>query len=97
MLRPKPVPARPSLEWLRKTAKDRAAELRRVEPATKLSQAQLETAREFGFASWRAMKAHVDRLTRRRIFAEDGAPVHLPRPDLIEGWPEFTPRRRSRS
>ena len=94
MLRPKPIPARPSLEWLRKTAKDRVAELRAAQPATRLSQAQLEIAREHGFASWRAMKAHVDRLTRRRIFAEDGAPVHLPRPSLIEGWPDFTRKRR---
>src|ERR1700722_3393090 len=91
MLRPKPIPARPSLEWLRKTAKDRAVQLRAVEPATKLSQAQLEIAREHGFASWRGMKAHVERLTERRIFADDGAPVHLPRPSLIEAWPEFTP------
>jgi uncharacterized protein YbbK (DUF523 family) len=91
MLRPKPIPARPSLEWLRKTAKDRADERRVTEPATKLSQAQLEIAREHGFASWRAMKAHVDRLTQRRTFAEDGAPVHLPRPGLIESWPDFTP------
>ena len=91
MLRPKPIPARPSLEWLRKTAKDRVAALRNTEPQTKLSQAQLEIAREFGFASWRAMKARIDRLAQRRTFAEDGAPPHLPRPSLIEGWPDFTP------
>ena len=48
MLRPKPIPARPSLEWLRKTAKDRVAELRAAQPATTLTQAQLEIARELG-------------------------------------------------
>ena len=51
----------------------------------------MQVAREFDFPSWRAMKAHVDRLTRRRIFAEDGAPVHLPRQSLIDSWPDFTP------
>ena len=91
MNKPKPIPARPSLEWLRKTAKDRLAELRATDLACKLAQAQLQIAGEFGFASWRAMKAHVDRLAQRRIFAEDGAPAHLPRAGLIESWPEFTP------
>src|ERR1700733_7423292 len=91
MDRPKPIPARPSLEWLRKAAKDRLTELRRDAPQTRLHQAQRETAREFGFASWRAMKAHVDRLSARRVFAADGAPVHLPRLDLIDSWPVFTP------
>jgi len=91
MLRPKPIPARPSLEWLRKTAKDRLAELRRSTPEAKLHQAQRELAQEFGFASWRALKARVDRLAGRRVFAEDGAPVHLPRAELIASWPDFTP------
>jgi uncharacterized protein YbbK (DUF523 family) len=91
MDRPKPIPARPSLEWLRKAAKDRLTELRRDAPQTRLHQAQRETAGEFGFASWRAMKAHVDRLSARRVFAADGAPVHLPRLDLIDSWPVFTP------
>jgi uncharacterized protein YbbK (DUF523 family) len=50
-------------------------------------------AAEFGFPSWRAMKARIDHLSGRRIFAEDGAPAHLPRMDLIESWPAFTPER----
>ena len=91
MDRPRPIPARPSLEWLRKTAKERLAELRAADPAARLAQAQLQIAREFDFPSWRAMKAQVDRLSGRRLLAEDGAPPHLPRQALIDAWPEFTP------
>ncbi|HWD26921.1 MAG TPA: DUF523 domain-containing protein [Rhizomicrobium sp.] len=91
MTRPKPIPARPSLEWLRKTAKDRLAAMRAAAPAARLHSAQRAVAQAFGFASWRAMKTHVDRLIARRIFAADGAPVHLPRAAQIAAWPAFTP------
>jgi len=57
---PKTLPARPDLDWLRKAAKERLAELRRQDPSAKLHQAQLDIARDYGFASWRALKAHVD-------------------------------------
>lgn len=56
------LPARPSLEWLHKTAKDRLAEMREADPRAKLAQAQLAVAREHGFPSWRKLKAHVERL-----------------------------------
>jgi ankyrin repeat protein len=56
------LPARPNLDWLRKTAKQRLRELRTRNPDTKLADAQLAVAREFGFRSWRALKAEVDRL-----------------------------------
>src|SRR5262249_53286944 len=36
-------------------------ELRRTDPATTLASAQLAIAREHGFASWRALKAEIDR------------------------------------
>ena len=55
------LPARPNLDWLRKTAKQQLQELRKIDPGAKLSGAQLALAREFGFRSWRAMKAEVDR------------------------------------
>jgi len=57
------LPDAPNLEWLRKQAKRRLAELRKSRPDAKLSDAQLELARNYGFASWRALKAHVDSLT----------------------------------
>jgi ankyrin repeat protein len=49
--------ALPSLEWLRKRAKSRLADLRRTDRAAKLSAAQLAVAREHGFPSWRALHA----------------------------------------
>jgi uncharacterized protein YbbK (DUF523 family) len=91
MDRPRPIPARPSLEWLRKTAKARLYEMRAQEPGASLHQAQRALAGEFGFPSWRALKARVDQLNAREIFASDGAPAHLPRLDLIASWPSFTP------
>ena len=54
------LPARPSLEWLRKTAKERLSRLRATEPGAKLAGAQLAVAREYGFPSWRKLKAHVE-------------------------------------
>jgi predicted enzyme related to lactoylglutathione lyase len=54
------LPSRPDLEWLKKTAKQRLAELRGHDAGAKLHQAQHAVAEEYGFKSWRALKAHVD-------------------------------------
>lgn len=56
----KTLPERPDLDWLKKSAKSHLAELRRSDPQAKLHQAQLAIARDYGFSSWRALKAHVD-------------------------------------
>ncbi|HEX3765350.1 MAG TPA: ankyrin repeat domain-containing protein [Kofleriaceae bacterium] len=55
------LPERPSLDYLKRRAKQWLAELRAVDPAAKLAAAQLAIARDHGFASWRALKAEVDR------------------------------------
>src|SRR5262249_34466342 len=55
------LPARPNLDWLRKTAKQQLQELRKSKPGAKLAGAQHALAREYGFRSWRALKAEVDR------------------------------------
>ena len=55
------LPERPSLEYLRKLAKDRLRQLRTKNPKAQLSDAQLAVARDHGFPSWRALKAEVDR------------------------------------
>jgi ankyrin repeat protein len=55
------LPARPSLDWLRKTAKQQLHELRKDKPGAKLASAQLALARQYGFRSWRALKAEIDR------------------------------------
>src|SRR6185295_2312672 len=55
------LPDRASLEYLKKLAKERLAALRTADPAVKLADAQLAIARQYGFASWRALKAEIDR------------------------------------
>jgi ankyrin repeat protein len=57
----KKLPERASLEYLKKLAKERLNQLRRSNPQAKLSMAQLAVAREYGFASWRALKSEIDR------------------------------------
>ena len=56
------LPARPNLDWLRKTAKQALRDLRVQQPEARLADAQLAVARNYGFSSWRALKAHVDEL-----------------------------------
>lgn len=54
------LPGRVSLEYLKKLAKDRLRDLRHANPHTQLASALLSVAREYGFASWRALKAEVE-------------------------------------
>jgi ankyrin repeat protein len=60
---PSSLPDAPSLDWLRKQAKRRLDALRESNPSAKLTDAQFELAKEYGFSSWRALKAHIDSLT----------------------------------
>ena len=57
---PTRLPARPSLEQLRKRAKERLETLRATDPAASLSDAQLALAREYGFDSWPKLVHHVE-------------------------------------
>src|SRR4051812_50116772 len=71
---PQALPANPDLDWLKKAAKKRLVELRARAPDARLHQAQLAVARDHGFASWRALKAHIDDINgvasgRARVFA----------------------------
>jgi len=81
------LPARPSLEWLRKTAK----QLRAQHPELALAEAQLQLARRYGFASWRKLVAFVgavdsdgERL-REAVRAGDVATVAA----ILEATPEL--------
>jgi len=56
------LPAHPNLDWYKKSAKKRLAELRAGNPGAKLVDAQLAIARENGFASWRRLKDRIDQL-----------------------------------
>lgn len=58
-----PLPAAPSLEQLRKQAKDLVREHRGDAEPLRLSAAQLALAREYGFPSWPRLKAYVERVT----------------------------------
>jgi ankyrin repeat protein len=57
------LPDAPSLDWLRKQAKRRLAQLRAANPAAQLADAQFDLAKQYGFSSWRTLKAHIDSLT----------------------------------
>jgi hypothetical protein len=57
---PNRLPARPSLEQLRKRAKERLEILRADDPSATLSDAQLALAREYGFDSWPKLVHHVE-------------------------------------
>jgi|GEM_PF-1283248 len=56
-----PLPERPSLEYLKKLAKERLQKVRRSDPQAKLAGAQLAVARDHGFSSWRALKAEIEK------------------------------------
>jgi hypothetical protein len=62
------LPARPNLEFLKKQAKELLRELQQSKPDTRLSDAQHVLAREYGFASWPALHARVERI----VSAPDG-------------------------
>jgi ankyrin repeat protein len=64
----RPLPLRANLEWLKKRSKQRLSSLRARDPNAKLSEAQLTIAREYGFPSWRKLKAHVE-LVREKLDA----------------------------
>jgi ankyrin repeat protein len=61
----RPLPLRANLEWLKKLSKERLDALRATNPAARLSEAQLEVAREFGFPSWRKLKVHIEELREK--------------------------------
>jgi len=65
------LPSRPNLDWLRKTARQRLKERLAKAPAAKLAEVQFDLAREYGFSSWRAMKAHIE-AQQRAASSSDG-------------------------
>jgi hypothetical protein len=54
------LPDRPNLEFLKKEAKALLDSLRQTDPAAQLADAQHALARDYGFASWPKLKAHVE-------------------------------------
>lgn len=97
------LPDRPDLDQLRRQAREllRAAaddvphaidRLRAVSPRVTLSAAQLALAREYGFQSWTALKAEVDRRRPLAAAAADrwsfGGPLPC-RPRLACCFPRY--------
>ena len=56
------LPPRPNLDHLKRQAKDRLRELQATSPDAQLADAQHALARDYGFASWPKLKAHVEAL-----------------------------------
>ncbi|SFE10156.1 DUF3471 domain-containing protein [Methylobacterium sp. 13MFTsu3.1M2] len=57
------LPNRPNLEHLRNEAKAHLKTLRASVPTAKLAAAQRDVARDYGFASWRRLRAEVEKRT----------------------------------
>ena len=60
---PRRLPERPSLEQLRKQAKERLDTLRADDPTMKLASAQHAIAQEYGFESWPKLVHHVESIS----------------------------------
>jgi ankyrin repeat protein len=86
------LPEKPNLEWLRKQAKRRLRVLRQAGLPAQLAHAQFDLAKDFGFRSWRELKANVESLTvpsQMIVAAKNGDAKTLAtlldaRPDLID-------------
>jgi ATP-dependent Clp protease ATP-binding subunit ClpC len=78
------LPSRPSLEYLKKLAKERLRELRRRNPSAKLADAQHAVARDHGFQSWSQLKEVVSSLARLTAKASPATTAGL--------FPRFTTR-----
>ena len=62
------LPERPSLDQLRTQAKELVKTTRPTNPKYRLSQAQRDLAREYGFPSWPRLAAHIEAMTLRPQF-----------------------------
>ena len=68
---PEPLPNDPSLEQLRKQARELQRDKRVADPAFPLSSAQREIARRYGFASWPRLVHHLEVVARYTWRPED--------------------------
>lgn len=84
------LPARPSLEQLRKQAKERLDQLREQHPDIGLAAAQFDLARQYGFDSWPQLVHHVetvlgaDRIAQFEQLAKDGLAAYAGDPNALE-------------
>ncbi|MDB5621108.1 ankyrin repeat domain-containing protein [Tardiphaga sp.] len=94
---PQVLPAKPHLDWLRKTARQRLVQLRTGQPGARLHEAQLAVAHDYGFKSWRALKSHIDSISppfrdRDRVFeAAHAGDLETVRNAFAAGFDPATP------
>lgn len=103
------LPDRPNLEYLRNEAKARLKTLRVCNPTAQLSAAQKEVARDYGFASWRRLRAEVekrigqmgaesagdktDRLKAEQALPRRAIPIDPTTLDQFVGFYKLAPRK----
>ncbi len=99
----RPLPERANLEHLKKEAKRRLKAMRLDDSGSTLADAQLATAREYGFASWRRLVAYVKAVSDKGIqllqAVQDGdlgaaAAILDEYPDLVNATMDIKSRRR---
>ena len=85
------LPENPSLEYLKKQAKELLCSM----PQGKLAEAQRVLANEYGFATWAKLKAHVEALglspaeaLKAAVCASDAVRVR----EVLERYPELRAR-----
>ena len=83
---PRSLPARPSLEWLKKNAKDKLKQLRAENASVVLAEAQRLLAREYGFDSWRKLKRYVELRESTVVAAETSQTPSLTRDQVVQGF-----------
>ena len=71
------LPDNPSLDFLRREAKDLLAALRESEPGTTLAEAQRNLADQYGFRDWPTLKAEVERRRASTPPSSDELAEHL--------------------
>ena len=76
------LPPRPHIEHLRNEAKRRHATLKVLSRDARLSDAQLLLARDYGFDSWIALKAEVDRRRKLCGTVDSLVPMAMARPRM---------------
>jgi hypothetical protein len=81
------LPPRPNLEHLKGQARQRLRDMQATAPEAQLADAQHALARDYGFASWPKLKAHVEALAAAPTPSE-------PSPPSDYGFARYTERAR---
>ena len=74
------LPPKPNLEFLKNEAKELLQALRLESPSVKLAHALHRLARDYGFQTWPALKAHVESLVESDAVYRNGSAPFLPVP-----------------